>query len=205
MARRSMRSALAGRGFLLFPAAAFAVHQLRYRIGYGSQADQALSAQGHGYLESLAPWVVLLLALALGTFLARLARASAGRATTRARRSFGGLWSLTALSLVATYASQEALEGLFATGHPGGLAGIVGHGGWWAFALAVVAGFVVATLLRIAFVVVDVVARVTATRPSRTSTLFPRRPAAFLPGRLAPLAGASAGRAPPAACCAALA
>ncbi len=73
MARRSMRSALAGRGFLLFPAAAFAVHQLRYRIGYGSHADQALRAQGHGYLESLAPWVVLLLALALATFLVLVA------------------------------------------------------------------------------------------------------------------------------------
>jgi len=69
MARRNLRSALSGRGFLLFPAAALAVHQLRYLIGYGSHAGRELSAQGHGYLESLAPWVVLLVACALGAFL----------------------------------------------------------------------------------------------------------------------------------------
>ena len=37
-----MRSVLAGRGFMLFPAAAFAVHQLRYELAYGSQTSAAL-------------------------------------------------------------------------------------------------------------------------------------------------------------------
>ena len=35
-APRRLRSVLAGRGFMLFPAAAFAVHQLRYELAYGS-------------------------------------------------------------------------------------------------------------------------------------------------------------------------
>ena len=80
-----VRSMLAGRGFMLLPAAAFAVHQLRYELGYGSRSGAALAAQGHGYQNSLAPWVVLLLAVADGTFLARVARAASGRAATRRR------------------------------------------------------------------------------------------------------------------------
>ena len=65
MPRTRLRSALAGRGFMLLPAAALGVHELRYRLAYGADAPQALAAQGHGYLDSLAPWLVLLLALAL--------------------------------------------------------------------------------------------------------------------------------------------
>ena len=197
MARRSTRSALSGRGFLLFPAAAFAVHQLRYLLGYGSQADQALIAQGHGYLDSLAPWVGLLLAFAFGSFLARVAQAAAGRASGGSHRPFVGLWLLASASLVATYTVQEALEGFFASGHPGGLAGIFGHGGWWAFALATLAGLAVAALLRLASVVIEAGRRLPATRRTGHVASSLLRPEELLPGRRAPLAGASAGRAPP--------
>ena len=72
----SVRSTLAGRGFLLLPVAALGVHELRYRLAYGSQADSALASQGHGYLDSLAPWLVLLLGLAFGTVLVRAAGAT---------------------------------------------------------------------------------------------------------------------------------
>src|ERR1700722_16183189 len=89
---RSLRSALAGRGFMLFPAAAFAVHQLRYELAYGSRAGAALSAQGHGYLTSLAPWVAVLVALALGSFLARLPRAPGGPRPGRPRRGVARAW-----------------------------------------------------------------------------------------------------------------
>src|SRR5262245_353712 len=101
MTEGSVRSALAGRGFLLLPAAALAVHELRYRLAYGADAEAALAAQGHGYLDSLAPWLVLLLGLGLGAFLVRVARALAGRAEVRPRRSFAALWVLASTSLVA--------------------------------------------------------------------------------------------------------
>src|SRR5580704_13615839 len=97
---RRLRSACAGRGFMLFPAAAFAVHQLRYELAYGSRAGAALSAQGHGYLTSLAPWVAVLVALALGSFLARLARAGGGELEARPRRAFAGLWLLASACLL---------------------------------------------------------------------------------------------------------
>ena len=140
MSSPSVRSALAGRGLLLLPIAALGVHELRYRLAYGSRADSALAAQGHGYLDSLAPWLVLLLGLALGAFLVRVSRALAGRADTAPRRSFAALWLLSTASLVAIYAAQELLEGVFAAGHPSGLTGLFGNGGWWSLAAAVVVG-----------------------------------------------------------------
>ena len=44
----------------LTPAAAFAVHQLRYWLAFGAHAGAALQQQGHSYLHSLVPWIVLL-------------------------------------------------------------------------------------------------------------------------------------------------
>src|SRR5215472_6280840 len=107
MTHRSVRSVLAGRGFVLFPAAAFAVHQLRYELAYGSRSGATLSAQGHGYLNSLAPWVILLLALAFGSFLRRFAAAAAGRRMTRSPRAFAGLWAVSTGCLLAAYSAQE--------------------------------------------------------------------------------------------------
>ena len=121
MSSSSVRTAIAGRGFLLLPVAALGVHELRYRLAYGSQADSALAAQGHGYLDSLAPWLVLLLGLALGTFLVRVARVARRPTRDRTpRRSFAALWLLSTVLLAAIYAVQELLEGVFAAGHPVG-------------------------------------------------------------------------------------
>ncbi len=191
-----VRSVLAGRGFMLLPASAFAVHQLRYELGYGSRSGAALAAQGHGYQNSLAPWVVLLLAVALGTFLARVARAATGRAETR-RRSFATLFGFAWALLLAVYCLQEWLEGVFAVGHPAGFAGIVGHGGWWAVPLSAAAAAVVALLLLVGAAVVEVVARPATARPAPVGLLF-QRPLLVVPVRLSPLAGRVAGRAPPA-------
>lgn len=186
---------LAGRGFMLFPAAAFAVHQLRYELAYGSRSTAALSAQGHGYLNSLAPWVVVLVALALGTFLTRLARVAGGGAERNPRRAFSALWLVASSFLLVTYSLQEWLEGVFAAGHPGGVAGVFGHGGWWAIALSLLAGLAVAALLLLARAAVELVARLRATRPRSAAAML--RPATVSLVRRAPLAGASAGRAPP--------
>lgn len=196
MTQRSVRSVLAGRGLLLLPAAAFAVHEGRYRLAYGPRADAALAAQGHSYLDSLAPWLVLLLGLALGAFLVRVARSVTGRADSRPRRSLAALWTLSTASLVAIYAVQELLEGVFAAGHPGGLTGLFGNGGWWALVLAVVLGGAVAVLLRLASAVVDAAVRLTA-RPRRRGTAPLVQPRSALLAPRGVLACAAAGRAPP--------
>jgi hypothetical protein len=83
-----------------------------------------------------------------------------------------GLWLACAACLVAIFAAQETLEGLFATGHPAGLAGIFGYGGWWAIPAALCVGFVLAALLHGAHWVVR---RVAASR-SRGKTAWTGAP-----------------------------
>lgn len=189
---------LRSRGLLLLPVGAFVVHQLRYRFAYGSDASAQLAAQGHSYLDSFAPWLVLLLCLALGSYLARIAQALATGRPTERRRSFGTVWIASTVLLAVVYAVQEFLEGLVAAGHPTGLAGIVGHGGWWAGVLAVVVGLAIALLLQVATAVVDAAAR--AGRLGR-APFGVRQPVVAVTAvslvRLRPLAAASAGRAPP--------
>jgi hypothetical protein len=197
--QRRFRRIVSGRGFLLLPAAAFVVHQLRYRIAYGSRADQVLAAQGHSYLNSFAPWLALVLSIAFGLLVLRAAHAAAGRAVEAPRRSLAGLWALATASLVAIYAAQELLEGFFATGHPAGVPGVLGHGGWWALPLAAAAGAVVAVLLRAGCALVSAARRLAPRRPLKLAPPSVRR---LHPVDLAPrpaLAGAAAGRAPPAA------
>lgn len=199
MAHGRLSSVIRGRGFLLLPAAAFAVHQLRYTLAYGSHANAVLAAQGHSYMDSLAPWLVLLIGLGAGSFLLRVARALEAGSDDHPRRSFFGLWALVSVSLIGIYAVQELLEGYFAVGHPTGFAGVFGHGGWWALVLAPAVGAVVAAVLRLACKIVSLAGRIAARRSFlglpplavrfRAVSLVPR----------APLAYAAAGRAPPAA------
>ena len=68
------------------------------------------------------------------------------------------------------YAAQELLESLLATGHPAGLAGIFGYGGWWAVPAAVCVGLVVAALLHGARWALHAVARIHAATTSRHSS-----------------------------------
>jgi hypothetical protein len=184
----------------LLPAAAFAVHQLRYWLAFGGDAGAWLQAQGHSYLQSLVPWVVLLIAIAAGGFMRALGRALGGRySLPRYSLSFAALWLVCAASLVAIYVSQEFLEGLFATGHPAGLAGIFGYGGWWCIPAAAAVGLVLATIFHGArWVLEEIVQRALAApavRPQRFS--MPGCPRdSWLP-RLAPLAGGWSGRGPP--------
>ena len=144
-----MRARIAGFVYVaLFPPAAFAVHQLRYWLAYGSNAGLELQRTGHSYLHSVVPWLVLLLALAVGGFLRALGRAFAAQ-TSRARftLSLTAMWLTCSAALIAIFACQEFLEGLFATGHPGGLVGVFGYGGWWSIPAALSIGLVLATLL----------------------------------------------------------
>ena len=188
---------VSGDGLLLVPAAALVVHQLRYALGYGPGAGVALSTQGHAYQHSLVPWVVLALGAGFSAFLRRVARARrTGEPGLAARLSPAALWAVTAAGLLAIYTVQETLEGTFATGHPGGIAGVFGHGGWWAVpASAVVAAGVVALVG-----VGRAVLRLAGARPAprlRSLVLAGSAPRGATLLRPAPLARSAAGRAPP--------
>lgn len=184
----------------LMPAGAFAVHQLRYWLAFGSHAGVELAAQGHSYLHSVVPWIVLLIGLSVGAFLLALGRAFGGRTSVpRYTLSFAALWLICAACLVGIYMTQEFLEGLFATGHPGGLVGIFGYGGWWSIPAAVAVGLVLAAAFHGARRVLRTVAercaeRVTITR--RRRAVLRVRHEVMLPA-LAPLADGWSGRGPP--------
>ncbi len=186
---------------LLMPAAAFAVHQLRYYLAFGSAAGAELERTGHSYLNSAVPWIVLLVALAAGGFLCALGHAMAGqRSLSRYTASFAGLWLMCSACLVAIFATQELLEGLFATGHPAGLVGIFGYGGWWSIPVAGCVGLVLAALFHGARWALDEVRRRYHARWSGSSAATAAAPVlgmAPLVARLAPLAQGESGRGPP--------
>jgi hypothetical protein len=202
MLSRARRSA-AVRGFAqvaLLPPAAFAVHQLRFVLAFGGGAGSELQRTGHSYLHSLVPWIVLLIALAVGGFLRALGRAFAAQTSLpQYTLSLTGLWFACSVCLLAIYVSQEFLEGLFATGHPAGWAGIFGYGGWWSIPAAVCIGLVLAAVLHGARWVL----REVAERRSRTVRVWAQAaslasaPRATRVLRLAPLAGGWSGRGPP--------
>ena len=196
------RSALRGlaRGAVV-PAAAIAVHQLRYWLAFGSNAGIELQRQGHSYLHSVAPWIVVALAWAVGAFLSALGRAMHGQTSVpRYGLSLVALWAICATSLVAIYSGQELLEGVLATGHPAGLVGIFGYGGWWAIPAAVCVGLVLAALLHGArWMLHEVATRHARSVPSpgTRGVARLRRAEISLP-RLTPLALGWCGRGPPA-------
>jgi hypothetical protein len=181
------------------PIAALAVHQLRYLLAYGPKGSSELAETGHSYLNSLTPWLVLVLALGIGTFLARLGRAwRSGNAHRSRQRHFIALWLAASAGLVMIYAGQEFLEGLFATGHPAGLVGIFGDGGLWALPAALAIGAVLALVVRGGHAALELAARLSRRAPrarARPAPAYP--PAAPLLRPPSPLAACSAGRAPP--------
>jgi len=132
------------RAAALISVGAIGVHDLRYLIAYRSSAPHELSVQGHGYLRFVTPLVVGVLVLALADFAGRLLRRSDQRSLPSTRR----LWALIAAALVFIYACQEWVEGMVAEGHPGGLSGVFGGGGWLAVPLALAVGLLIALALR---------------------------------------------------------
>jgi hypothetical protein len=184
------------RGLLLVPAAAIVVHQARYTLGYGMHANSELAAQGHSYLHSVVPWTILALGLAATSFLRRLAHAArTGEARSGRARSFLALWGTTSGGLLAIYCVQETLEGFVVSGHPGGVGGVFGHGGWWAVPVSAIVALAVAALLRMGGAAIRYAARL-APRASRAAGTRRFPPSvALLPPPV--LARAAAGRAPP--------
>lgn len=184
------------------PAAVLTVHQLRYQLAFGGRTDEKLASQGHQYLGAVAPFAAMLLAIVVGLFLSNLARAwrdgDQDGGGAHASHSFPKIWLLAALSLLLIYCGQELFEGFFTAGHPGGLAGIFGQGGFLAIPLSLLLGGLVALALRVA----DVAIRWAASRHRqnpvpRAPARRPRRPDDFLAAPRGPLASAAAGRAPP--------
>jgi hypothetical protein len=207
--RRRLLDALppALRGAALMPAAALLVHQARYELAFGADAPRALAEQGHAYLSSLTPWIVLLAALALGASLGALAQrladaGSRGRAGDRAPRLAGvRVWLLASAGLVAVFAGQELLEGWFAVGHAAGVAAVLGGGGWWALPAALAVGGLLTLALRAGTHVEEALAELAPLRlrlrAGMRAAMRTKRPAAPTRRPCAPLARAAAGRAPP--------
>jgi hypothetical protein len=179
----------------LLAAAALGVHELRYVLAFGDGAGGRMAAEGHAYLSWLSPVVGGLVALAAAGFVHAVA---GGGGAVRAQVRLVRLWLVCAAALAVTYIAQESLEGLLAAGHPSGVAGVLGHGGWIALALA--AGFAapVALLVRGGAAAIGAVARRTAA-PLIGRFLAPAlvAPAPAPVPRLGVLATGGAGRAPP--------
>ncbi len=185
---------------MLVPAAALAVHQLRFMLAFGGRATVVLSQQGHAYMHSLVPWIVLSVAAAAGLFLWSLGRALGGnRRPTQYAASFTVLWIVCTITLIVIYAGQELLEGFFATGHTAGLAGVFSYGGWWSIPAALCVGLVLAAVFHGARWTLDEVAR----RHRRQAPAYQRENASAPRRRdalplLTPLAQGASGRGPPA-------
>jgi hypothetical protein len=191
---------LSWRGAALLPVAAVLVHQLRYMLEYGGGAGQALAEQGHGYMTSLAPWIALVTAVGIGGLLGTFANAWRGKAPTHGNGvTTLSVWLAASIALISIYTGQELLEGFFATGHPAGLAGVFGAGGW----LAIPAAHAVAIVLALVLRGTDAIVRQILRRRNRVISRAPQEltPVArpHLGRKLAPLASAAAGRAPPVA------
>jgi len=214
------------RAAALMPAALLTVHQARFLLAFGGSSGEELEKEGHQYLSALAAPIAMSVAIVVGLFLARLAsawreggdgravRGPSSGATARSaspaaaprrplgapsrRRGFLRLALLIAASLLVLYSCQELLEGMLSSGHPEGLDGVFGDGGWWAVPLSFLCGLTIAAALRGAGAAI----RWAVSRRRRPSSAHgrpapARRPQRLSLPRLVPLAGAAAGRAPP--------
>jgi len=185
------------RCFALLGSGAIALHELRYLIGYGGDAGHALAAQGHGYLDAVTATVALALVAALAVLIAAVVRVGAP-AAARTARPWRVRWLAASGALLAVFVAQELVEGALSPGHPAGLAGVAGNGGWIAVPLALAIGAVVAVLLRGADAVIARFAgspRRPRLRPPRIA--LPRAPLHVPPRAVALLAAPGAPRAPP--------
>jgi hypothetical protein len=100
---------------------------------------------------------------------------------------------------VAIYMTQELLEGLLATGHPAGLVGVFGYGGWWSLPAALAVGLVLAAAFHGArWALQEVAERRSGTPRLRRARISVPRPPYSAPAlRLAPLADGWSDRGPP--------
>jgi hypothetical protein len=185
------------RATALLAGAALALHQLRYLLAYGDHSQVALALQGHYYLALIGPVVIGLVVVAAGEFLVRLAHARRDQPERVVFPRTSPLWALASGSLLAIYTIQESLEGQLEAGHPGGLAGSFGHGGWIAVLLAVALGALIALLLRGADAAIKLAARGSKSWAAFGPAPVSIRPLPWRRPRLDVLASFLAGRGPP--------
>ena len=186
------------RCFALLGAGALGLHELRYLIGYGGDAGHALAEQGHGYLDGVTAVVALTLVAAMAALVAALVRGPGHGPGQRPPRRWRVRWLACSGALLAVFTLQELVEGVLSPGHPAGLVGVAGGGGWIAVPLALVIGAVVAALLRGAeAVMARFAAPLRRPRPRAPRSALPRAPLQVGPRALALLATPGAPRAPP--------
>jgi hypothetical protein len=184
------------RAAALIAAGALAVHELRYLLAYGDRSGAEAAAQGHAYLASVTTVVAAALVVIVATFIARLANGARaeGAGSIPSLRRF---WATASIAVLAIFVLQESVEGLLSSGHPAGLAGVFGHGGWLAVPLAAAIGALIALALR------GAAARAAPVRRWTRSTRWPidaisqRLVLTHPEARPDPLARHMAGRGPP--------
>ena len=129
----------------LLAAGALSVHELRFLTGFGRHADGAPAEQGHAYLSRLLPVVVLVGMVVLAGHLLRL---GAGRRAESSPPRLRTVWAVASVLLAVIYVGQETAESWLTAGHPGGLEGVLGHGGWSALVFAAAVGALIAVASR---------------------------------------------------------
>ena len=169
-------------------AGSLAVHELRYLFAFGDGASQRLGETGHGYLTLLMPVATMALAFVAGRAIVR-----PGAEPTRSWRA---TWALLAAALLGIYTVQELAEGWLAAGHPNGLAGVFGAGGWLAVPLAVGFAAIATFAVHVGGSLRRALRELRSPRPRRAVLSLP-----FVVGVVRPLhrvmATAAPGRAPP--------
>lgn len=151
------------------------MHHLRYLLAYGHGSSDALSLQGHAYLTLITPLIGIGVVLVSIELLYRVATAVPDRNGGTSRSSFLLLWIIASGCLLATYSVQELVEGGVSTGHPGGVAGVLGHGGWVSILLSAAIGALVALAHRGAIAVLERASR-RLRRPKRSPGVTRRLP-----------------------------
>jgi hypothetical protein len=147
------------RAIALLASASFALHQLRYSLAYGRDAQEQLGVQGHDYFGLVLPIVVTFGLVALLAFAVRIAAASGTGNGERPLLCTRALWARASAVLLGVYGVQEGLEGAIEPAHDAGIAAVFGHGGWLAVPLALVLGALLAFLLKGAALAIEVVAK----------------------------------------------
>ncbi|HEY7151972.1 MAG TPA: hypothetical protein VH391_09850 [Solirubrobacterales bacterium] len=184
----------------LLPLAALGVHDLRFQLAFGHEAHHELGVEGHAYLNGLFPLCVLLAALVAGELIVRVCRARPGDGVASPPYRFVTVAATITAALIAIYTGQELLEGILSAGHPAGVEGIFGDGGWLAIPLAGLMGAAIALFAQGAARAIARVARARFVGGARRAVArVSIGPAEALLPRLSPLAGAAPGRAPPGA------
>jgi hypothetical protein len=139
------RSAAVARATALVTLGSLLVHQLRFELAFGGAAGQALASEGHGYLAGVIPPIVAMsVAAAVAATLMRALRGSDARSVPTWHRAL-----LYAGALLVVFTAQELAEGALAAGHPAGVAGVLGGGGWIAIPLSLAIGVVAALVARL--------------------------------------------------------